>query len=68
MSIANAVQRGSWVHVYDNQNRELFVKAAGNGPSDGLKGYTSHSVNIQRGGWIYTYNEKGAQTGVTPAR
>jgi hypothetical protein len=36
--------------------------------NDGLKGYTGSSVNIQRGGLIYTYNEKGSQTGCTPAR
>jgi hypothetical protein len=68
MSIANAVQRGSWVHVYNEKNQEIFAQSAGNGPNDGLKGYTSNSVNIQRGGWIYTYNEKGSQTGVMPAR
>ena len=68
MSIANAVQRGSWVHVYNDKNQQLFVQGAGNGSGDGLKGYTSNSVNIQRGGWIYTYNEKGQQTGTTPAR
>jgi hypothetical protein len=45
-----------------------IVKHAGNSAGDGLKGYTGQSVNIQSAGWIYTYNEKGAQTGVTPAR
>lgn len=68
MSIGNAVQRGSWVHVYKDKNQQLFVQSAGNGPGDGLKGYTSHSVNIQRGSWIYSYNEKGGQTRATPAR
>jgi len=68
MSIANAVQRGSWVHVYNEKNQEIFVKHAGNSAGDGLKGYTGQSVNIQSAGWIYTYNEKGSQTGVVPAR
>ena len=43
MNIANAVQRGSWVHVYNDKNQQLFVQSAGNGPNDGLKGYTSNS-------------------------
>ena len=62
MPIANAIQRGTVIYVYNEKNQQLFAKATGQGPSDGLKGYTSHSVNIQRGHVIYTYNEKGVQT------
>lgn len=68
MAIGNAVQRGSFVYVYDEKNRQLFSQPAGTGPNDGLKGYTGATVNIRRGGFIYTYNEKGRQTGSTPAR
>jgi hypothetical protein len=32
--------------------------SSGNGPDDGLKGYTSTTVNVRRGNVIYTYNEK----------
>ena len=68
MAIANAVQRGSFVYVYNEKNQQIFSQSAGSGPNDGLKGYTSSSVNIQRGSFIYTYNEKGQQTGSTSAR
>lgn len=68
MAIGNAVQRGAFVYVYNEKNQQIFSQPAGSGPKDGLKGYTSSSVNIQRGSFIYTYNEKGQQTGSTPAR
>lgn len=51
MAIGNAVQRGSWVYVYNEKNQQIFIQPAGNGPNDGLKGYTSSTVNIQRGSW-----------------
>jgi len=68
MAIANAIQRGDWVYVYDEKNNQIFTLPAGSGSSDGLKGYTGSSVNIRRGDWIYTYNERGQQTGTTSAR
>jgi len=67
--IGNAVQRGTQVFVYDEKGRQIFVKSAGN-PSngkDGLKGYTSSTVNIRIGSGIFSYNEKGHQTAVTQA-
>ena len=68
MAIANAVQRGSTVYVYNEKNIQICCLSAGSGPNDGLKGYTGSSVNIQRGSTIYTYNEKGIQTGCQSAR
>lgn len=68
MAIGNAVQRGTTVYVYDEKNHQIFTVPAGNGPKDGLKGYTSGTVNVQRGTTIYTYDIKGHQTGTTPAR
>lgn len=68
MAIANAVQRGSTVYVYNEKNQQIFTQSAGTGPNEGLKGYTGGSVNIRRGSTIYTYNEKGQQTGTTSAR
>ena len=67
MPIANAIQRGSVVYVYNENNHQIFAKAVGQGPNDGLKGYTSQTVNIQQGRIIYTYNEKGVQTGARNA-
>lgn len=55
MAIANAVQRGSSVYVYDEKGRQLTVL------SGELHGYTGSSA-------IYTYDERGRQQSVTSAR
>lgn len=69
MAIGNAVQRGSVVYVYDEKGRQLFSQSAGNAArGDGLKGYTSSTVNIQRGSVIYTYDVRGRQISSTSAR
>lgn len=68
MPIGNAVQKGSFVYVYDEKGRQLCTISAGGGPNDGLTGYTSTTVNIRRGGFIFTYNEKGRQISSTSAR
>jgi len=68
MAIANAVQRGSLVYVYDEKNKQIFTQPAGSGPNDGLQGYTGGSVNIRRGNLVYSYNDKGRQIGTQPAR
>ncbi len=68
MAIGNAVQRGSYIYVYDEKGRQLYVKSAGSGPHDGLKGYTSGTVNIRHGSYIYTYDERGVQRSSTAAR
>ncbi len=67
MAIGNAVQRGSFIYVYDEKGVTLCTLPAGSGSNDGLKGYTSSTVNVHRGGWIYSYNEKGMQISTTPA-
>ena len=67
MAIANAVQRGGTVYVYNEKNQQIFTQSAGNGSNDGLKGYTSGAVNIKRGNTIYSYNEKGQQIGTQSA-
>ena len=68
MAIGNTVQKGSYVYIYDEKGRQLAYISAGSGPEDGLKGYTSTTVNIRRGGFIYTYDEKGKQLSYTSAR
>lgn len=68
MAIGNVVQRGSLVYVYDEKGRQLFSKPTGTGPADGLKGYTSTTVNIRHGSYIYTFDEKGRQKASTPAK
>ena len=59
--IVTAVQRGSQVCVYGSNQRQLCAVFAGNGPEDGLKGYTSSTVSVRRGNTIYVYNAKGQQ-------
>jgi len=68
MSIGNALQKGSWVHVYDDRGRQIATIGAGTGKGDGLTGYTSSTVNIKKGSWIHTYDEKGRQISTTSAR
>ena len=59
--IVTAVQRGSQVYVYGTGQRQLCAVFAGNGPDDGLKGYTSSTVSVRRGSQIYVYDNKGRQ-------
>lgn len=54
VQITSAVQRGSYVYVY-NRSRQLFSKQGT------LVGYTSNSLSVRRGNYVYVYNEKGAQ-------
>lgn len=68
MAIGNAVQRGSFVYVYDESGRQRAAVSAGTGPNDGLKGYIANRVNVQRGSFINSYDEQGRQVGATSAR
>ena len=67
MTIGNAVERDHFVYVYDEKGQQLGTLFAGNGPDDGLKGYTSTTVNVRLGAVIYTYNAEGRQLGSTLA-
>lgn len=68
MAIGNAVERGNTVYIYDEKGRMTASAISGSGPNDGLKGYTSSTVNIQRGNQIYSYDEQGRMIGATIAR
>ncbi|QCP47889.1 hypothetical protein FAZ95_01030 [Trinickia violacea] len=68
MAIGSAVQRGSFVYIYDEKGRQLRSLSAGNGPQYGLKGYTSGTVNIRRGSFTFTYDERGRQKSSTSAK
>ena len=68
MAIGSAVQRGSFVYVYDEKGRQMTAVPAGNGPEDGLKGYTGAMVSVRRGAFVFTYDERGRQTSAIPAR
>jgi hypothetical protein len=68
MTVGNAVQRGDYVYVYDEKGTQIAVILAGHGPQDGLKGYTSSTVNVRKGDYVYTYDEHGTQVSSTLAR
>ena len=69
MAIGNAVQKGSWVYIYDEKGRQTGCVGAGSpGKGDGLTGYTSSTVNVRKGSWIYSYDVKGRQTACVGAR
>mgnify|MGYP006943315209 CR=1 FL=1 len=59
--IVTAVQRGSQVYVYGQGQRQLCAIFAGNGPKDGLHGFTSSSVSVRRGKIVYIYDAQGRQ-------
>ncbi len=64
MAIGSAVQRGSFVYVYDERGRQLTTVLAG----EGMQGYTGSTVSVKRGAFVYTYDERGRQISTTPAR
>jgi hypothetical protein len=57
--IGSALERGSLIQVFDEHGSTLFSKARGNGPDDGLLGFSSSTVTARYGSVIYTYDEKG---------
>lgn len=50
--IALAVQRGSYVYVYDEKNQQITYRYGK------LVGFTGTSFSIQRDGCIFVYDEK----------
>jgi hypothetical protein len=57
--IGSATERGSNILVFDEHGRTLFSKNRGNGPNDGLIGFTGSTVTVRFGSIIYTYGEDG---------
>lgn len=55
--IANAVQRGSSVYLYDETGQDLPVSIFTRGGR--LVGFTASTVSIQNGTLIYTYDDRG---------
>ena len=60
MAITNVIERNETVYVYGDRNTVIWTKMIPRGNGNGLKGYTSNTVNIQVTGFIYTYDEKGS--------
>jgi hypothetical protein len=67
MAIATVVQRGNLIQALNEKGQTLFIRSAGSGSSDGLKGYTSTAVTIQVGTIVYTIDERGRTLFVTSA-
>lgn len=63
MAIANAVQKGSWIHVYDEKGHKLTTISG-----DDLHGFTSATVSVKKGSWIHIYDEKGKKLSTIPAK
>ena len=57
--IGSAVERGSFICVFDEKGMTLFAKAKGSGPHDGLLGFSGSTVTVRFGSVIYTYDEHG---------
>ncbi len=53
MAISTAVQRGSWVYVY-NEKGAYLTSLSGQ-----LYGFTSSTVSVKRNNWVYVYDEHG---------
>jgi len=68
MEIASAIERSGTVYIYDLKGHLLATVSAGNGPDDGLIGFTGRSVSVRRGIMIYVYDARGRLTGTAPAR
>jgi hypothetical protein len=68
MAIATAVQQGTYVRVYNERGGMIFSIPSGNGPKDGLQGYTGTTVSVRVGGYVRVYNEKGRMIQSIPTR
>jgi hypothetical protein len=59
MAIGSAIERDSYIFVFDENGRTLYSKARGNGPHDGLLGFTGSTVTVRFGSVVYTYDQRG---------
>ena len=53
--ITLAVERGGFVYVYGDGNRQIASQAGS------LHGYTSTTFSVKRDGYVYTYDERNHQ-------
>lgn len=58
MAIGSVIEEGSMIRVYDEKGKKLSYVQKGNGPKDGLQGYTSTTFSVREGNIIRTYDEK----------
>ena len=62
--IANVVQRGTTIYIYDSKANTIGFITTVDGK---LLGYTSGNINVRRGTMVYSFNAKGNFTGSVPA-
>ena len=68
MAIANAIQDGKIVRIFNEKGACLHSFLCSSAPGDGLKGYTSSTVSIQIEKFVRVYDEKGKILSVVPVR
>ena len=59
MAISSAIERGALIYAYDERGTTLFAKNKGNGPNDGLIGFTGSTMTARYGSVITTFDEHG---------
>ena len=59
MAIGSAIQKGTSVSIFDENGKPLAIIHCGNGPEDGLVGYTSTTITLRRGSTLQICDEKG---------
>ena len=65
MAIGSAIERDSYIYVFDENGRSLFSKVRGNGSKDGLLGFTGSTVTVRFGSIVYTYDHHGTTISLT---
>lgn len=55
MAIADVQEKGSWIYVYDEKNKEISHMSASNRQ---VLGVASDFFVVIQGSWIYIYDEK----------
>lgn len=66
MAIGNVIEREQYIFIYDENGSQCGAIPRPNGPGDGLKGYTSTTVNVRQGYYIFSYDQNGRQISSTP--
>ena len=59
MAIGSAIQKGTSVSIFNENGKPLAIIHCGNGPEDGLVGYTSTTITLRRGSTLQICDEKG---------
>jgi len=61
MAIDSVLETLHLISVFDESGHLLFSRPRGNGPNDGLIGYTATTVSVRSGFVVVTYDGAGRQ-------